>query len=277
MSQKVRIKSLLRSYYIFLRDFFRDLFDTKIGFYASSLSWNTIFAFIPLMVVMLWVFTTLPAFETVYKEVESLVFGYLMPTDSRAIMEYVNQYIANSYKLGIIGIVYVVFAVLMFFRNYDYIVNDIFNAPKRKFWSAVKIYIVLLMIIPLFFGSSFYLSHIVQSVLSRSDITSSISVFSFLPFIAVWGFFYFTFQLSANREVSPQSAAVSSFITSLVWYISKSLFIFYVVHNHTYSSIYGSISMVLFFFLWIYISWAIFLHGLKFCYLLDQDEEIDRI
>jgi membrane protein len=42
-------------------------------------------------------------------------------------------------------------------------------------------------------------------------------------------------------------------------------------------SIYGGFSILLFFFLWIYISWAIFLHGLKFCHLLEVDEEIEEI
>jgi len=50
-----------------------------------------------------------------------------------------------------------------------------------------------------------------------------------------------------------------------------------VVHNKTYTSVYGGISTVLFFFLWIYISWAIFLHGLRLCYLIDKNDDIDKI
>jgi len=63
----------------------------------------------------------------------------------------------------------------------------------------------------------------------------------------------------------------------LAWYMAKIGFIFYVMHNKTYLSIYGGLSILLFFFLWIYISWAIFLHGLKFCYILDRDDEIEEI
>ena len=277
MDIKQYILKLFKNYYIFLRDFFRDLFDDKIGYYASSLSWSTIFAIIPLMVIMLWIFTTLPVFDSVYKDIESLIFTNLMPSDSRVIMGYVNQYIENSDKLGIIGIGYVLFAVFMFFVNYDYVVNDIFGTPKRKFWSAIKAYSLLLLIIPLFLGSSFYFSSIVQHVLNQNDVTQNIHLFEFLPFVVVWGFFYITYQISANTKVSFQAASVSSFISSLIWYLSKSMFIFYVLHNRTYNSIYGSISIVLFFFLWIYISWAIFLHGLKFCNLLDKDEDIEQI
>ncbi|MGD9654678.1 MAG: hypothetical protein AB7U44_05730, partial [Sulfuricurvum sp.] len=40
--------------------------------------------------------------------------------------------------------------------------------------------------------------------------------------------------------------------------------------NKSYATIYGSFSIVLFLFLWIYASWIIFVYGLKLCYLLNR-------
>jgi membrane protein len=267
----------LRNYYIFLRDFLKDLFDDKIGHYASSLSWSTLFSIIPLMVIMLWVFTMLPLFDSVYGKIEKLIFSNLMPTDSKTVMSYVNTFIDNSDKLGYIGIAYVLFAVFMFFKNYDYIINDIFNTPGRTLYQALKTYLFLILAIPAMLGTSFYLSTLIQGYLNQNSITSAIHLFYFLPFLVIWAMFYIAYQLSPNTKVSVQAATISSFIASLVWYLSKSGFIFYVIHNKTYTSIYGSIGTLLFFFLWIYISWAIFLHGMKFCELLDKDEEIEQI
>jgi len=200
-----------------------------------------------------------------------------MPTDSKEVMSYINTFMENSHQLGYVGVLYVTFAAVMFFKNYDYIVNDIFNIPNRSILSAFKTYILLIIIIPLIMGASFYLSTVMQSYLDKSDITSAIHLFYFLPYLMVWTVFYILYQYSANTRVTISAAMISSFITSLIWYLSKSAFIFYVVHNKTYTNIYGSISTLLFFFLWIYISWAIFLHGLKFCDLLNRDEEIDHI
>ena len=270
-------KKLLRNYYIFLRDFFKDLFDDKIGHYSSSLSWSTLFSIIPLMAIMLWIFTTLPVFESVYSKIEKLIFSNLMPTDSKEVMGHINTFIENADKMGTVGIIYVLFAVFMFFKNYDYIVNDIFNTPGRTLWKAIRTYVLLLVAIPAMMGASFYLSSFIQGYLDKNSITGTIHLFYFLPYLIVWALFYITYQLSPNTQVSRQAAVISSFITSLIWYLSKSAFVFYVVHNKTYASIYGGISTLLFFFLWIYISWAIFLHGLKFCELLDKDEEIEQI
>ncbi len=277
MKKHTRFKNILKNYYIFLRDFLGDLFDDKIGHYASSLSWSTLFSIIPLLVILLWVFTTLPIFDSVHSQIETLIFANLMPTDSKEVMSYINTFMENSHKLGYVGVSYVTFAAIMFFKNYDYIVNDIFDTPKRNILSAFKTYILLIIIIPLIMGASFYLSTVMQSYLDKSDITSTIHLFYFLPYLMVWTVFYILYQYSANTRITLSAAMISSFITSLIWYLSKSAFIFYVVHNKTYASVYGSISTILFFFLWIYISWAIFLHGLKFCDLLNRDEEIDHI
>jgi len=277
MNKNVQLRVVLKNYYLFIRDFFTDLFDDKLGHYASSLSWSTIFSIIPLLVIILSIFTKMPLFNTVYDKVQKLIFSNLMPTDSKVIMEYINTFIANSDKLGYMGAFYVTFAAIMFFKNYDYIVNDIFDTPSRNIWEAIKTYLLLVITIPTMMASSFYLSSFIQGYLDKTSITSIIHLYSFLPYFIVWMMFYVAYQLSANIRIEVSAALISSFIASLIWYLSKSAFIFYVVHNKTYASVYGSISTILFFFLWIYISWAIFIHGLKFCDLLNKDEEIEKI
>ncbi len=277
MHKNTRLKVLFKNYYLFIRDFFKDLFDDRLGHYASSLSWSTLFSIIPLLVIFLAIFTRMPLFDSMYEKVEALIFSNLMPTDSKVIMEHINTYMKNSDQLGYVGAFYVTFAAIMFFKNYDYIVNDIFSVPTRTLWQAVKTYLLLVVILPVLMAASFFLSSFIQSYLDKTTITSMIHLYSILPYLIVWMMFYVAYQLSANIHIEVSAAAISSFIASLIWYLSKSAFVFYVVHNKTYASIYGSISTILFFFLWIYISWAIFIHGLKFCDLLNKDEEIDHI
>ena len=277
MRKNAQLKIIFKNYYLFIRDFFKDLFDDRLGHYASSLSWSTLFSIIPLLVIFLSIFTKMPLFENMYDKVEKLIFSNLMPTDSKVIMEHINTYMENSDKLGYVGAFYVIFAAIMFFKNYDYIVNDIFDTPSRTLWQAVKTYTLLIIILPVLMALSFFLSSFIQGYLDKTSITSIIHLYSFLPYFIIWMIFYVAYQLSANIHIEVSAALISSFIASLIWYISKSAFIFYVVHNKTYASIYGSISTILFFFLWIYISWAIFIHGLKFCDLLNKDEEIEHI
>jgi len=192
-------------------------------------------------------------------------------------MTYINTFIENSEIQGMVVAFYVTFAAMMFFKSYDYIVNDIFELPPRGILKGIKTYLFLIILLPTMMGASFYLSSLIQTYLDKTEITAMIHLYSMIPFAIIWGVFYIAYQLSANTRIKKRAAFFSSFIASLIWYLSKSGFIFYVVHNKTYTSIYGSISTVLFFLLWIYISWAIFLHGLRFCYLLDKEDEIKKI
>jgi len=277
--QKVPLKTqhLIKSYYVFLRDFLSELFADKLSYYSASLSYYTLFSIIPLLVIILSIFTNLPLFEDVYKEIQTMLFENLMPTHSKEILTYINTFVENSGQLGMMGVVYVLFASMMFFKNYDYIVNDIFECKRRSFWSSVTVYWTLVTLTPIMMVLSFYVSSQLQVRLDEHDITNGIHVLQILPFFIVWSMFFLTYKISANTHVSLKAATISSFIASLAWYLAKSGFIFYVLHNKTYMSIYGGLSILLFFFLWIYISWAIFLHGLKFCHLLECSDEVEAM
>jgi len=277
MAKTSKLTSRKRLYYAIAKDFLKALFDDRLGYYSSSLSWSTLFAIIPILVILLSIFTSLPLFSELYAQVHDLLLKNFLPTDSQEIMAHIDEFVANSGKLGIMGVIYVVIAAVMFFKDYDFVVNDIFETRRRTFWEALKTYTGLVIIVPVMLGISFYLTSLIQHYLNKSEVTSAIHIYYFLPFLIIWGMFYISYQLSAQRKISKRAAALSSFVASLVWYLAKSAFIFYVTSNKTYTSVYGSISILLFFFLWIYISWAIFLYGLRFCYILNKDKEIEEI
>ena len=277
MKKPIKIRQLIKEYYVFIRDFLKLLFHDKLSYYSASLSYYTLFSIIPLLVIVLSIFTNLPIFEDIYIGIQAIVFENLLPIHSKEVIVYINTFVENSGKLGMVGVIYVLFASMMFFKNYDYIVNDIFECQRRKFWSSVTVYWTLVTLTPIMLVLSFYLSTQIQEILDKNQFTASIHLLNILPFFIIWGMFFLSYKISANTTISNKAAGISSFIASLAWYLAKSGFIFYVLHNKTYMSIYGGLSILLFFFLWIYISWAIFLHGLKFCYLLENDEEIEEI
>jgi len=134
--ESMKKKGILKEYYIFLRDFFKDLFDDRLGFYASSLSWNTIFSIIPLLVILLYLFTTLPVFDEFYEKIRELIFSNLMPTQSEEIMERINTFVHNSDKLGMMGVFYVTFAAIMFFKSTTTSSMTFLNCPQEVFSQA---------------------------------------------------------------------------------------------------------------------------------------------
>lgn len=257
----------LLTYYKLLKKFFDD--DTT-AVYASSLSFYTIFSIIPVLFLTLSIVTKIPGFGTEYAQLKAFIFANLMPASQETLGAYLDGFLANSFSLGVLGFVSILYASVMFFYNYDTIVRKIFNAPDRTFWNALTTYWSFLTLMPIAMIVSFYLSGQIQNFLDQYNETSWINLLFFLPFLIVWVTFFAVFKISPNTPVTDKAAFLSSLAFTVVWYTAKSLFVYYVVANKSYASIYGSFSTLLFFFLWIYFSWLFFLYALKLCHTLNS-------
>ncbi len=253
------------------KSWWKRFYDPDMTMYASSLSFNTIFAIVPLLLVFFSIFIRLPSFESYSAKLKNFIFSHLIPAHQETITHYIDTFMKNSSKMGVMGFVFVLFASIMFFQNYEYIVNKIFKSKPRSFWDSITTYWTLMTLAPIGLAFSFYLSSKIQALLNSSHYTDWIDFLSIFPYLIIWLIFFITYKISATAWIHPKAAMVSSFVSSLVWDVSKNLFVYYVVYNKTYTTLYGSFSAILFFLLWIYISWIIFLYGLRLCYLINQE------
>lgn len=245
--------------------------DERLMHYASSLSFHTIIAIIPVMLLSFSVFTQMPAFARHYARLKEFVFSALLPTHKDVLAGYIDAFLQNSSALGLIGLAAIVFTSAMFFIDYEYVVNEIMPAPKKRgFFAALSSYWTLITLAPLGVAFSFYLSNEFQELLDSTSLTSWINFRAAFAYIVIWAIFCVMYLISVSQPIAPKNALVSSFASSLAWYAGKSAFVYYAIYNKTYLSIYGSFSVLLFFFLWIYVSWIIYLYGLKLCAYLQN-------
>lgn len=277
-----KLKHIKLSYKV-IRTYIISLFDRDIAFYASSLSFYTLFTLVPVMLIVLSISTSLTSFDSFYSNIKDFIMDNIVPVSSEAFSNFVDGFMANSMQLSIIGIVSIIISSMLFFQNFEYIVNRIFKTNPRGFWESLTIYWTLVTLTPIALVFSFYLSNELQTYLGQNDFTKTLNVLEFFPYMIIWSLFFLIYKISANTEISNRAAGISSFAVSLTWYIAKISFIAYVLHNKTYATIYGSFSTLIFFFLWVYLSWIIFIYGLKLCYTIEKvakeakDEEEDEI
>ncbi|WP_457599410.1 YihY family inner membrane protein [Hydrogenimonas sp.] len=265
-------KEFIKTVYCNLKRFY----DPDITFYAASLSFYTIFTLIPLLLVSFSIIVRLPNFSEQYEKIKSFIFSNIMPASQETVASYIDTFLANTSKLGVIGFIFIIIASIMFFQNYEYIVGKIFKTKQKGFWSALTTYWTLITLGPMALAGSIYLSVKIQYILNQSSYTSGIDFLSIFPYLIIWMLFFVTYKISTTVIIRFKAALMSSFFASLIWYAGKNIFIYYTVHNKTYATVYGSFSTLLFFFLWIYLSWIIFLYGQKLCYLLNQGEKEEK-
>ena len=252
-------ENILKKFIKKVDSFFND--DTT--YYAASLSFFTIFSILPILALFIAIISSFSEFDTYIDIFITYILNIINPTHSDEIIVALKNYISNSSKLGFLGIIYMLFVFIMFFKDYEYIVNKIHKAKRKSIQFSFLFYSLFLAMLPIVFTASnilmsFYDNTILQNMFSH---------------IFAWIIFFALFKLSVNRKIDNKAALISSFITLIVLSITKNLFVYYVIYNKTYTTIYGSLATLLFTFFWIYISWIIFLYGIKICHRLNVREE----
>ncbi|EHN6894675.1 YihY/virulence factor BrkB family protein [Campylobacter upsaliensis] len=247
--------------------------DKEILNYSASLSFYSILSLIPILFVCFSVFTQIPSFEAHYERAKSVIFAFLIPAQQDLVANYLDTFLKNSVNLGIMGLIAMTFTSLAFFSGYDFVINRITQNEPKGLWASISSYWTLLTLVPLGLGLSFYVSSLIQKTLD--DYHIGFNFFEILPFVIIWALFFISYS-SSLHQVSLKNLALTSFCAGAIWYAGKNLFVYYVVYNKTYASVYGSFSTILFFFIWIYISWVIYLYGLKICFFLNENER-DKI
>ncbi|WP_457743652.1 YihY family inner membrane protein [Sulfurimonas sp.] len=261
-----KVKIAIKEIKLFVDSFF----DKELTLFAASLSFYTIFTVIPLLLIIMAILTSLPSFSEYYEKIQGFIFSNLMPVNSDTVMNQINGFLQNSSKMGAIGFAAILVSSLLFFKNFEYIANKIFHAKPRTLWESITTYWTLLTLTPIALGVSFYITGYIATLMASNSLTSGINILPLIPYIIIWGLFFLIFQISANAKIDPKASLISSFIISVIFSISKNGFIYYVFLNKSYTTMYGSFAILMFLFLWIYVSWIIFIYGLKLTHIINQ-------
>jgi membrane protein len=164
----------------------------------------------------------------------------------------------------------------LFFDNFEEIISKIFNQEKRNLWEKIKLYWTMLTLFPIMFAAAMYLSIKFQFFLNKNEFTSWIKIGYIAPFIIIWMTFFLSYKMILQNEKT-KSVIISSIFVTITFFISKSIFIYYAVINKTYTTLYGSISLLMFLFLWIYINWLIYISGIYLIRFLDNDKVVRKL
>lgn len=238
-----------------------------LGYFAASLSFYTVFSIIPMIWVLFFVLSQFDAFDVYYSAIKAFIIDNLVPTHTEAVSVYLDGFMENAGKMGVWGLVYIGVASLLFYQNFQYVLNRIFMVPNHSILHALGTYFVLALLMPLVLGGSFILSDFIQRTALQQGGPGH--GFTLVSFFMIWLLFFVVYKVAPNMTVSFRVVATVSLVVALVWTVAKMAFVHYVVVNQTYTSLYGSFSVLLFLLLWIYLSWFMLLHGMRMCYLLE--------
>jgi len=246
-----------------LRERFR---EDHLGLTASSLTFTTLIALVPLVTVMLAVFSAFPMFASFQGALEKYFLQSLVPDAiAKPVLAALTQFAAKSTRLGTAGLVVLVATALALMLTIDRALNAIWRVRRpRSIAQRVLVYWAALTLGPLLLGISLSLTAAVLTA-SRGVIGALpgglgllLNVIEFLVLAAgMAGLYHYV----PNTDVRWRHAIAGGVFVALGVELAKSGLAWYVGVMPAYSTVYGAFATVPIFLLWIYLGWVIVLWG----------------
>ena len=246
---------------------FRQRFrEERLGLTAGSLTFTTLISLVPLLTVMLAIFTAFPIFSSLQSALEQYFLKSLIPPNiAKPVLGSLTQFAAKANKLGAVGLVFLGITALALMLTIDRTLNAIWRVKRpRPMAQRVLVYWAALTLGPLLLGGSLTLTSYAVSVgqgfitkmpgnlaalLGGADIV--------LLGLAVAGLFHYV----PNTHVRWRHALLGGAFVSIGFTLAKSLLAWYVKQVPTYSTLYGAFATVPVFLVWVYLGWVIVLLG----------------
>jgi membrane protein len=243
----------------FIRLFFligRRLWRDHCPRMAAALSFQTLLSLVPLTAVGVAVASALELTWNTERLVEALS-GYMLPDvaadAAREIMDLAAR--VKPSTMGIVGGSTLVVISLTMLFNVEAVTNEIFRCRRgRRPWTRIGVGLALLLIVPLAVGTSIYFT--------RELIVLPRFAVAWLPLMFSIMAFFLAYWLLPHQKIKIRHSFVSAVFAGVLLEIVKTGFALYATYlGKTLSYIYGTITILPLFMIWLYVAWLIFLFG----------------
>jgi membrane protein len=240
--------------------------DARLGVSASSLTFTTVLAMVPLFAVGLAVFSAFPVFGKFQDTIQRWLIESLVPESiARQVLSYLTQFSLKASRLGTAGLVAVLLSAVFLMVTIERTLGQIWRLQRQRslpqrvllYWSAITLG-------PLLLGSSLAATSFV--------VTASRDVVNVLPGSTRWlldGFEFLMLTACVSglyfyvpyTRVRWRHAITAGFLVAGSLEVAKKLMAFYLLQVPTYSLVYGAFAAVPILLVWIYVTWLLVLLG----------------
>ena len=260
----------------------RELADGQLNLRAMSLVFTTLLALVPLLAVS---FSVLKAFE-VHNQLDGVLSSFLAPLGpsgaelSVQIIGFVDN--MNVGVLGSLGLGLLFYTVISMLQKVERAFNYTWRVVEsRGIGARISDYISVLVIGPVLMFSALGLTasvtgtSVFQQVTSIEPLGFVVYLLSLLlPYFLVTAAFVFTYAFVPNTKVDFRAALTGGVAAGLLWETTGWLFASVIVKSSQYTAIYSGFAILIFFMIWIYLSWLILLVGASLAFYTQNPDHL---
>jgi len=240
--------------------------DARLGVSASSLTFTTVLALVPLFALGLAVFSAFPVFGKFQDTIQRWLIESLVPESiARQVLSYLTQFSRKASRLGTAGLVAVLLSAVFLMVTIERTLGQIWRLQRQRplpqrvllYWSAITLG-------PLLLGGSLAITSYVVTVsrdvvdVMPGSVRWLLDSFEFLLLIACVSGLYFYVPYTRVRW---RHAITAGFLVAASLELAKKAMAFYLLEVPTYSLVYGAFAAVPILLVWIYLTWLLVLLG----------------
>jgi membrane protein len=216
-----------------------------------------------MIAVGLAILAAFPVFDEIRLGFQDFMVRYLLPQAGEDFRLALDEFLRNTRNLTAVGIIALAVTAIILLDTIETVFNRIWRQSQvRPLMARVTMYWAILTLAPLLVGGSVALSAIVfqQGGLARFS-----GLIAAVVWLAPFGLMLIAFMISyiviPYRRVYLRGAIVGAAVAALLFQGLRWGFALYVAAFPAYKTIYGTLSVIPIFLLWVYLAWCVVLFG----------------
>lgn len=243
---------------------------------ASSLSYTSLIALVPLIAIGLAVFSAFPVFNEIRAQLQDTIVQNLMPSISKEISSYFNEFISATAKLTTVGVIGIAVTAILLLSTIENSFNYIFKVYKpRSIKTKITLYWTIITLGPLLYGVGFSLRgyfYTLQKFMPESMGTDYF-LSTMLPNLLTLGSLMMVYILVPNKKVKFIHAFVGAVLASIAFFIMRKFFGTFIASSVAYTTLYGALAAIPVLLVWLYFTWAVVIFGAAITAALGEYKE----
>lgn len=269
----------LRQIYFFLRYLLRRYGQDRCLQMAAGLSYSSLLALVPLLAIALGLLAAFPAFDAARESLREMLFQAIPPDQAARANEHLDSFLRNAAKLTAPGIIGLGVTALLLLSNINSAINIIWRVrQERPLVLRLLVYWALLTLGPILLGASLSITSYAFATVHSSGTLEAVSIplsRFFAILLATLGCASF-YILVPNRPVSLTAGLAGGLLAAVLLEVLKYGFGLYVGQVPSYQAVYGALSALPIFLIWMYLAWAVILLGAQLAAALPEWRAVIR-
>ena len=259
---------------MYLKLLFRHYIDDDCSQKAASLTYTTLLSIVPIITVLLVIFSSVPALAGLRGQLQYALYSNLLPSSGSQLAEYLQGFAEKSSNLTAIGIGFLFVTSIMTLITIETTFNQIWRVQERSGGlTSIMRYWTMITLGPIVLAIAFAATSMISSLdfLNRKVAGYGIDwgawayvlsiIITVLGFAAMYWFI-------PKVKVPVKNALIAGVVIGIIFELLKRVFGLVVTNFTSYEAVYGAFAAIPAFLMWLYLSWNLILLGVEISYTL---------